>query len=84
MREKFEAWAKDYVKGRLADGRYSSPYTQIAWEAWHAALRSDDALRWPIQAEGIGIILAEHAVPKPENIPYVAVKIADAIQTGNY
>lgn len=43
-----------------------------------------DALRWPIQAEGVGLIISENADPKPENIPYLAVKIAEAIQTGNY
>jgi hypothetical protein len=49
-----------------------------------AFVENADALRWPIQAEGIELILAEHAEPKPENIPYLAVKIAEAIQTGNY
>lgn len=40
--------------------------------------------RWPILADGIGLIIADSAEPKPENIPYLAVKIAEAIQTGNY
>lgn len=38
MREKFEAWAKDFVKGRDSNDRYTSPYTQAAWEGWQAAL----------------------------------------------
>lgn len=45
MREKFEEWAKDYVKarhepkpGQLSDDLpYTSPYTQAAWEGWQAA-----------------------------------------------
>lgn len=37
MRDKFEEWAKDYVKGRDSNDRYTSPYTQAAWEAWQAA-----------------------------------------------
>lgn len=36
MRNKFEAWAKDYVKGRDGNDRYTSPYTQAAWEGWQA------------------------------------------------
>lgn len=43
------------------------------------SLSSGDALRWPIQPEGIGQILTEAL-----NIPEIATKIAKAIQTGNY
>lgn len=48
------------------------------------ATKEADPLRWPIQAEGIGLILAENLDPKPDNIPYLAIKIAEAIQSGNY
>lgn len=37
------------------------------------------ASRWPIQPEGIGVILIESL-----NIPEIATKIAKAIQSGNY
>jgi hypothetical protein len=33
----FEAWAVDYVKGIDSRGIYTSPYTQIAWQAWKAS-----------------------------------------------
>ena len=44
-----------------------------------ASVASGDALRWPIQPEGIGVIIIESL-----NIPEIATKIAKAIQTGNY
>lgn len=79
MRDKFEEWAKDFVKGRDSNDRYASPYTQAAWEGWQAAFASGDPLRWPIQPEGIGLILTEAL-----NIPEISAKIAKAIQSGNY
>lgn len=61
---------------RLGDhSMFSIPY--------RVAMAGDD-LHWPIQAEGIGLIIAEDAHPKPDNIPYLAVKIAEACETGNY
>jgi hypothetical protein len=41
-REAFENWAEDgYMLGH-ANGRYSSRFTQCAWEAWQAALHSGE------------------------------------------
>lgn len=44
-----------------------------------AASTQANSLRWPIQPEGIGLILTEAL-----NIPEIAEKIAKAIQSGNY
>lgn len=48
MRDKFEEWAKDFVKTRHEpkpgqsgdDLPYTSPYTQAAWEGWQAGMRA--------------------------------------------
>lgn len=42
MRDKFEEWAKDFVKGRDTNGCYISPYTQAAWKGWQAARQVTD------------------------------------------
>lgn len=53
---------------------------KIAWALYEAKhLKDGNPLRWPIQAEGIGLILTEVL-----NIPETATKIAKAIQSGNY
>jgi hypothetical protein len=37
MREEFEKWAKDDFMLAYSGARYSSVFTQRAWEAWQAA-----------------------------------------------
>lgn len=47
-------------------------------------LRRDYSLRWPIQPEGIWQIIEDRAHPKPGNTRDLAIKITEAINTGNY
>lgn len=78
MRDKFEIWAKDFVKGRDSNDRYTSPYTQAAWEGWQAALKNG------VSADGIQVVLAENTALVPEHLPRLACLIAEAVETGNY
>jgi hypothetical protein len=77
LRERFEEWAKDFVKSRLdGDGtKYSSPYTQAAWEGWQAAWAwgalqaSDETERYRAALTKIeGLIDSEPDVPHDEAI----------------
>jgi hypothetical protein len=56
-REAFENWAEDgYMLGH-ANGRYSSRFTQCAWEAWQAALQhSGEPVAWMFQHEDTGMV----------------------------
>jgi hypothetical protein len=41
-REEFEKWAQDsYLLQECGDGRYASKVTQLAYEAWQAALEAE-------------------------------------------
>lgn len=79
MRDQFETWAKDFVKGRDSNDRYTSPYTQAAWEGWQAARQvTDDMVQ--IAAKEWGRLDDENEPVRPDQRrpKYVRAMLAKA------
>jgi hypothetical protein len=88
-REAFEKWAEDgYMLGH-ANGRYSSRFTQCAWEAWQAALQSGEPVAWmspnkqSLEFSRPDTVYGSHTIPlyaSPQPVVDVNQQLVDALR----